>query len=198
MTNDPDKARPTRPTRPAKSGKGSEREETKRKAATRRRQADKPRRDWEKQLKALDAEVRSQLAIGPSDVIPSDQMVGEVLLLADPRSFQHLDAVIPAGRLDLARIWITARLAGAGATAEETRVLAESLTPLPDEHLYLHHVDPKTGKAKYKADGALYTDPNTGRVSYQQKFAEEVEKALRSYLNRQVRAQDKPGGSTSR
>lgn len=191
--SDDDPTRPARPARPARPGKPkSKAAKSKRSAKTRRRQRERPLQIWRGQILAIDAEIRGGLGIGEDDVIPQQRMVDEVVLLGDARSFRGLDVVIPAGRVNLVQAWIAARLSRVAMTPEERRALAERVAPLPDEQLYLHHFDPKTGKAKYKLDGTLHTyvHPDTGITVHRPlgKFQEEVEQALRSYLAGAYRA----------
>ena len=87
---------------------------------------------WRRELLRALAEARAEIGLAADDRMPDALLVDEVLELADPYTYDGLDAVVPAPRLDLAAIWFRARLNGEANTAEERRDLARQIAPAPD------------------------------------------------------------------
>jgi hypothetical protein len=88
---------------------------------------------WERELRRVLSEVRASLSCAANDVLADDILVGEVLRLADPYAYAGLDAVIPAPRVDLVRVWFRARLTGAADTDAQRAALARRIAPAPDD-----------------------------------------------------------------
>lgn len=87
---------------------------------------------WRSELARVLANTRAEIGLADDDRIPDVLLVDEVVGLADPYTYDGVDAVVPAPRLDLAATWFRARLTGEANTAEERRALARQIAPAPD------------------------------------------------------------------
>lgn len=103
---------------------------------------------WRTDVEPIEQNVRAELALGPSDVVPPRELVQEVIRLADPHEVDGRDAVIPGGRHDLARAWIEARLSGRATTPGECLALARDLAPAPNAEPA--HFHPRSKSWRYR------------------------------------------------
>ena len=60
-------------------------------------------------------------------------LIEEVVGLASPWAFSGIDAVIPAQRRDLVRVWLLHRLYGSVETPADVERMARHLAPTPDD-----------------------------------------------------------------
>ena len=78
-------------------------------------------------------------------------LIEEVVRLASPWAFSGIDAVIPAQRRDLVRLWLLHRLCGSVETPADVERMARRLAPAPDDDFcpgLRHFGDPTSAQVR--------------------------------------------------